>query len=247
MTLFQVFLLSAFAQTDADSLKKINSGSEQFRQTCALCHGLNARGGRGPSLIDSSLVRSDVGGEVVAKVIRVGRPEKGMPSFSFLPADTISDMVLYLHSKIELSGGADLSGINGSYPLKQLLTGDAAAGRQFFSGDGKCISCHASVQDFGKSVKKYSPVDLEKQLLYPTDDNVSATVTLPSGEQVRGEVMHRDMFNVAILDEHGEYRSWPLRDVKVAIQDPLGAHRELLKKYTDKDIHNVFAYLETLQ
>jgi cytochrome c oxidase cbb3-type subunit 3 len=35
--------------------------------------------------------------------------------------------------------------------------------------------------------------------------------------------------------------------VKVDVRDPLKAHRELMKRYTDADMHNLFAYLETLR
>jgi cytochrome c oxidase cbb3-type subunit 3 len=52
---------------------------------------------------------------------------------------------------------------------------------------------------------------------------------------------------VAILDEDGSYYSWPLQQAKVQVEDPLAGHLELLRKYTDKDIHDVFAYLETLK
>ena len=35
--------------------------------------------------------------------------------------------------------------------------------------------------------------------------------------------------------------------VKVKIDDPLSAHFDQLGKYTDADMHNVYAYLETLK
>jgi cytochrome c oxidase cbb3-type subunit 3 len=35
--------------------------------------------------------------------------------------------------------------------------------------------------------------------------------------------------------------------VQYTVHDPLQRHRELLSKYTDADMHNLFAYLETLQ
>jgi len=39
-----------------------------------------------------------------------------------------------------------------------------------------------------------------------------------------------------------------LRDrVKVELRDPLTAHRELLDKLTQADVHNLFAYLENLK
>jgi cytochrome c oxidase cbb3-type subunit 3 len=35
--------------------------------------------------------------------------------------------------------------------------------------------------------------------------------------------------------------------VKLEVHDPLAAHRELTGKYTDADLHNLFAFLETLK
>jgi cytochrome c oxidase cbb3-type subunit 3 len=35
--------------------------------------------------------------------------------------------------------------------------------------------------------------------------------------------------------------------VKVELQDPLAAHRELLERLTQADVHNLFAFLETLK
>jgi hypothetical protein len=57
-----------------------------------------------------------------------------------------------------------------------------------------------------------------------------------------------DDFNVALRDPSGQYRSWTrARDLKIEKNDPYAGHTELLDKYTDKDIHNVVAYLETLK
>ena len=87
----------------------------------------------------------------------------------------------------------------------------------------------------------------KRQFLYPSHDSVTATVTLNSGKQFHGKLLHLDAFYVAILDQDGWYRSWSLQQAKVQVHDPLAEHLELLRKYTDKDIHDVFAYLETLK
>ena len=42
-------------------------------------------------------------------------------------------------------------------------------------------------------------------------------------------------------------RSNPEHNIKVEVQDPLAEHVELLKKYTNADMHNILAYLETLK
>ena len=73
------------------------------------------------------------------------------------------------------------------------------------------------------------------------------TVTLPSGQQISGTLAQMDEFNVALRDGTGWYRSWPRDRVNVEVRDPMEKHRDLLHQYTDADVHNIFAYLETLK
>jgi cytochrome c oxidase cbb3-type subunit 3 len=72
-------------------------------------------------------------------------------------------------------------------------------------------------------------------------------VTLPTGQAVTGKLAYRDEFTIAIVDGSGWYRSWPVSQVRFALNNPLEAHADLLKKYTDEDMHNVLAYLQTLR
>jgi cytochrome c oxidase cbb3-type subunit 3 len=57
---------------------------------------------------------------------------------------------------------------------------------------------------------------------------------------------YRDEFTIGLTDASGWYRSWPVAQVRFTVMNPLEAHAELLGKYSDEDIHNVLAYLETL-
>jgi cytochrome c oxidase cbb3-type subunit 3 len=89
-------------------------------------------------------------------------------------------------------------------------------------------------------------------MLYPSGRGgvrtpAKATVTLPSGQTVTGRLAYRDEFVVSLKDDDGWQRSWRVGDVKVTIDDPLEAHAALLPKYTDQDMHNVLAYLQTLR
>ena len=90
-------------------------------------------------------------------------------------------------------------------------------------------------------------MDLEARMLSPKGKHTTAVVTLRSGEQVKGPVEHADDFVIAVRDENGWYRSFRRDDVKVELQDGLAAHRELLARLTQADVHNLFAYLETLK
>jgi cytochrome c oxidase cbb3-type subunit 3 len=235
------------AQTDPMKNENVQRGSAFFKRSCAMCHGTEAMGGVGPNLVQSSLVRHDEKGDQIAPVIQEGRVDKGMPAFPLLDSAQVSDIVAFLHARIEVASISSSNGLAGGYSLKQLLTGNSEAGKQYFNEVGKCATCHSPTGDLAGIANKYSPAELEARFLYPPDDNVTATVSLPSGKEIQGKLLHLDAFYVAIIKEDGWYRSWSLQKAKVQVKDPLAGHLELLSKYTDKDIHNVFAYLETLK
>jgi cytochrome c oxidase cbb3-type subunit 3 len=75
------------------------------------------------------------------------------------------------------------------------------------------------------------------------------TVTLANGQKIEGRLDRIDDFLVLLTTAEGEQRSFGRTgDVpKVEVRDPLEAHRRLLAVYTDRDIHNVTAYLVTLK
>ena len=77
---------------------------------------------------------------------------------------------------------------------------------------------------------------------------LTVTVTTASVETVTGVPTELDDFNVSLVDSAGHYRSFTRGPgVRVAKHDPYAAHVALLDTYTDKEIHDVVAYLETLQ
>ena len=77
---------------------------------------------------------------------------------------------------------------------------------------------------------------------------MTLTVTPPSGPEVTGTPVVFDDFTVAVRDAAGEYHSWTrTRDLKVVKNDPFAAHDEWLEKYTDKNMHDIVAYLVTLK
>ena len=77
----------------------------------------------------------------------------------------------------------------------------------------------------------------------------TVTVTLPSGEKVEGVLDRIDDFVVSLTTSDGTHRAFRTSGgtPKVDVHDPLQAHRDLLRVYSDKDIHDVTAYLATLK
>ncbi|HZQ52366.1 MAG TPA: c-type cytochrome [Bryobacteraceae bacterium] len=233
--------------SDVMQRPEVQRGQKLFTQSCSFCHGASAEGGaEGPSLVLSSVVRHDKNGDLIGEVIREGRPGKGMPSFPF-DGSQIADLVTFLHARVTISDVRS-AGKNGSYSLKQLLTGNAAAGKQFFDGPGGCSGCHSPTGDLAGIANRYQPVELQALFLYPADTaHETVKVVLPSGKTVEGALAQLDAFTVALKDAGGWYHSWPIGSVKVTVHDPLAVHRKLLYKYTNTDMHNLFAYLETLK
>ena len=244
LVLLVLSIQPALAKPDQEQVER---GRTQFQQSCSFCHGATATGGaEGPSLVRSSLVRHDNDGDLIGAVIREGRSGKGMPAIP-LTDSQIADVVAFLHAQVTASDRTSAGRPSHDYSLKRLLTGNADAGKKYFYGAGGCASCHSPTGDLAGIARKYAPVDLQSRFLYPEGKPSTATITLHSGEKIKGELIRMDGFDVAIRDADGWHRSWPRNEVKVQVQDPIAAHIELLSKYTQADVHNLFAYLETLK
>ncbi len=233
--------------------EQIQAGQARFVSQCGFCHGRDAEGGEsGPDLIRSTLVAEDVRGDKIGPVIRQGRPDKGMPGSNQSDAD-IAAMVAFIHDakvKAESAGGG-----RRSVDVEDLQTGNAEAGKQYFNGAGGCAKCHSLTSDFAKVGSRYEGLALLQRLLYPGSGRgagpapakPTATVTTRDGRTITGKIAYHDEFAISLTDASGFTRSWPIGQVRVTIDNPLQAHVEQLGKYTDKDMHDVFAYLQTLR
>ena len=229
---------------DSPDAAQVERGRKEFGSSCGFCHGNDATGNRGPDLIRSSLVNHDEHGELIGPLVNAGRPDKGMPGLP-LTSQQISDIAAFLHFRVKETMATNR--VPGDYPVEKLLTGDAKAGLAYFNGAGGCAGCHSPTGDLAGIAHKYTPLDLQSRFLYPRGAQSTAVVTLSSGKVVAGALEYLDEFDVAIRDASGTWHSWPRAGAKVEVHDPLEAHRTLMKKYTDTDVHNLFAWLETLK
>jgi cytochrome c oxidase cbb3-type subunit III len=223
----------------------VQTGRDLFRQDCSFCHGRDAGGGEsGPDLTRSKLVAEDVDGEKIGPVVRNGRPEKGMPPFD-RSDQQIASLAAFIHR--QQYGAVSKKGARKGVDVSDLQTGNAEAGKQYFNGAGGCATCHSATGDLARIASHYSGLELEEQMLYPKHAKSKVTVTLASGQAVTGTLSYLDEFTVGLIDPAGSYRSWRTADVQYKIDAPVNAHVELFPKYTDADIHNLMAYLQTLR
>jgi mono/diheme cytochrome c family protein len=243
---------AAFPQHAPADPAVVERGKSTYGVNCAFCHGSDARGGEGgPNLIRSQLVMNDQKGELITPVVQNGRPDQGMPKLN-LTAEQVSDVAVFIHSF--QVGGYDISRMQ----PPGILVGDAKAGEAYFNA--KCAGCHSVTGDLrGITTKITDAKALQQFWLMPGGGRrsqqpsnvppVTVTVTQPSGQKLEGRLVRIDDFVVTLTDTDGIQRTIR-RDgdtPKVEIHDPLAPHKNLLRTYTDRDIHNVTSYLVTVK
>lgn len=237
---------------------QIARGKAVYGISCRSCHGADLRGGDmgGPNLLRSQLSLSDRDGEKIIPVIRGSLQSSGMPAIP-MSADDSKAVATYVRSVLATIGG------QGKPPSAQepptILVGNAAEGKVYFAK--MCAKCHSVTGDLqGIATRIADPKALQNAWVAgggrpgrggtPSPKRqVMATVTQPGGQVVSGPLLRIDDFVVALEMPDGTSRSFR-RDgdvPKVVVQDPLAPHRELLPVYTDKDMHNLTAYLVTLK
>jgi cytochrome c oxidase cbb3-type subunit 3 len=188
-------------------------------------------------------VLADVKGDKISAVVREGRADR-MPAFSFSPDELLS-LAAFIHGQVAYAD-AHKGGRRG-VTVADLQTGSVDAGKAYFNGAGGCAKCHSPTGDLAGIASRYQGLHLEERMLYPENVKSKVTVTLPSGEKVAGTLAYLDEFTIALRDADGNFRSWRVDRVKYAVDSPVDAHVDLFPKYTDADIHNLMAYLQTLR
>jgi mono/diheme cytochrome c family protein len=230
-------------------------GRTTWTASCASCHGNDARGtDKGANLIRSTLVLHDRNGSELGPFLKKGHPA-GAPAS--VTDEQVVDLANFLRQRINDS-------FRGSpiFTVRNILTGDKAAGEAFFKGEGGCTKCHSATGDLAGVGGKYEPVDLQQRMLFPGGGRggrgrgaaasektaVTVTVTPASGQAVSGTLVEMNDFTVTLRDADGITRTFTRGpDVKVTKTDPLAAHHELLERITDKNMHDLVAYLESLK
>jgi len=230
-------------------------GRAVWAAQCINCHGTTARGtDKGANLARSDMMWSDRYGSDLGPFLQKGHPtQSGAPS-SDLSKTQVEELSHFIHQRLyDTLRGSPI------FNPQNVLTGNVKEGEAYFNGEGKCNTCHSPTGDLAGIGKKYNPATLQQRFLFPRiaggrgrgaapSKPVTLTVTPPSGAAVSGVMVHLDDFNVSLRDASGEYHSWKRTpELKVVKNDPFAAHIELLDKYTDKNMHDIVAYLESLK
>ena len=245
---------------------QIERGKTLYGINCTGCHGADLRGGDmgGPNLLRSQVALSDQNGENIVPIIQGSRRNAGMPAIDMSAADGAA-VAAYVRSILETIGRQGTPPSIGQ-PALNVLVGNASEGRAYFAA--KCGNCHSATGDLQGIAARYPDAKALQNAWVsggggrgrggrgaaagpsgaPTPRTVMVTVTLPAGV-VEGQLVRIDDFLVTVGLADGTLRTIR-RDgnlPKVEVHDPIEGHRNLLSTYSDKDMHDVTAYLVTLK
>jgi mono/diheme cytochrome c family protein len=236
---------------------EVDKGRAIWSAECVTCHGANARGGDGgPNLVRSPLVLHDRYGSGLGPFLKEGHSmQSGKPSSSLTDAQVVQLSHFLRQRLLDTLRGSPL------FDVKNVLTGDAKAGAVYFNGEGKCATCHSATGDLAGIGTRLTPVNIQQRFIFPFGGGrgrgaaapsartaVTITVTPPGGPAVTGVRLEEDDFYVTLRESSGAVRTLKRTPgTTVTTTNPLQFHIDLLERITDKQMHDVVAYLETLK
>ena len=228
-------------------------GQAMFRGLCSGCHGGAGRGGKGPDLTDARWIHGGTDDDI-ARVIQNGVPKTTMKKLGdALKPDQVRKLITYIRS---------LARSPSETTWKPYVAGDPRAGRRLFfdlKGKAQCAKCHSIGGEGGRIgpsldriASRRAPEFLMESILEPSKDIApeyeAVIVATREGRVITGIRINETNFSIQLNEENGRFHSLLKRDleeVKVLKKSLMPENfGELL---TVKELHDLFAYLMTLE
>jgi len=178
------------------------AGKKLFERHCALCHGIDGKGGRGPALNRVRFTRAP-DDDALKSLITDGIPPV-MPEGWFFDDDALANLVAYVRSLSKIPTDP--------------VPGNATHGAETYARSS-CSTCHmlnAVGSPYGPDLtaigERRSPAFLAKVLSKPSDglaeDFLFVRATTSSGQIIEGIRANEDSFTIQIKDNSGRFHSF---------------------------------------
>jgi len=219
-------------------------GKKIYNNQCALCHGIDGVGGRGPALNQPKLARAVTATELF-KLIKDGIPGTEMPDFWTLSDVEIRQVSAYARSLGRLK------------PVR--IPGYPVRGKALYETKGNCSACHIVRGEGGVTGPELteiglrrSPAHLLQAILDPNaavpDGFLVVGVVTSSDQRLRGVRVNEDSFTIQLRDSAGRVHSFfksELRELKKEIGvSTMPAYKGV---FTDAELDDLVAYLAGLR
>ena len=227
---------SQYAEAD------IAYGATLYTSKCVSCHGTGGDAIGGVNL-RSGTFRNAVIDRDLERFIRTGSTA-GMPAFALDNAD-MAGIVAYLRNM-------------NAFDTAPEKTGDAARGRDLFTGKGACTGCHRvgaagsrvapNLSDIGAA---RSAGSLQRSLVDPSSQmmpiNRPVRVITKDGTTINGRRLNEDTYSVQIIDDRERFHSLvkaDIRELRISTTSPMPSYKGTL---SDGEMADVLAYLLSLK
>lgn len=221
----------------------IRTGLLQYRVRCGDCHGLDARGYRGPDL--SAAIAGGATDERLFQTIRRGVPGTEMPP-STAPDEDILMIIAYLRN------------LGGAAPAEKPI-GNVENGAKVFQAE--CATCHRTGPgsrggrigpDLGRIGVARSRTALEREIRTPSEwiapGFEAVTIVLKDGQRIRGTKKNEDAFSIQIMDTRERLQGYLKKDLQQVTEEkesmmPVFGSQRL----SDSELSDLIGYLTTLR
>jgi len=227
----------------AGNADAIQSGMGLFRSRCADCHGMDARGVRGPDLTQVWASGRTDGG--LFRTLRNGVAGTEMPSVGpRTPDDEVWKILAYLKT-IAAPTTSDA------------VAGNAQNGQRVFRA--QCAGCHTVNGTGGRLGPDLSRIGsarargaIVRRVRGATEDFLEGyqpvIITLKNGQTVRGVRKNGDLFSVQIMDGRERIQGYLKSDVREVVDGKASAMPVFgPERLNESDLNDLLAYLSTLK
>jgi putative heme-binding domain-containing protein len=220
--------------------ESIRSGMTMYRVRCADCHGLDAKGYRGPDL--TALLAGEMTDEKLFNTIRKGVPGTDMP-----PSQASDDELLLTIAYLR----------NLTATPTETVTGNVDSGARIFAA--QCRSCHRVGMTGGRIGPDLTRIGVARsraalvreirtpsEWMAPTFETV--TLITRDGQRIRGVKKNEDVFSIQVMDQRERIQGF----LKADLKDVIYEKDSLMPAFTaarlnDNDLNDLVGYLTSLR